>query len=217
MRALLIAALFACGTANQHLGVQGHERAAAKEEAGAAAEQRLYDPARTVRVNECPFAGPLHQSPCWSVDQNPTAIHLQEAERHRRRAEAHRAASLALREAEARACGGLSEHDRDTSPFAHQDDVVAQRRLLDDSGRAAGAVVEFRAVPGLTVERLRRLVDCHLARNAALGYIQDEPGDPLDLPGVTARVQDGLRVEITAAPQKTAREIQARAARLGPR
>ena len=33
-----------------------------------------------------------------------------------------------------------------------------------------GATVVFRPVPGLTTAELQRLVDCHLARNATLGY-----------------------------------------------
>ena len=217
MRALALTLLFACGTARRDLGVEEHQRAADVEERSAAAEQRLYDPSRRVHLNECPFAGSLHESPCWSVDQNPTAIHLQEAQRHMLLAAKHREASRALREAEARACGGLSDHDRDTSPFAHRDDVVRSEPLREETERGPrdlGAALVFRAVPGLTVERLQRLVDCHLARNAALGFDQDEPDDPLDLPGVGARVREGLRVEVTASIQKTAREIQARAARL---
>ena len=209
----------ACATARP-LGVEQHERAAEANERAAASERRQYDPSRTAFVNECPFAGSKHESPCWTLDQNPTAIHLQEAERHMRAAEAHRRASIQLREAEARACTGLSDHDRDTTPFSHRDDVIAAEPLREDSGdrtRELGAVFTFRDVRGLTTERLQKLIDCHVARNAALGFSQDEPDDPLDMPGVTARVHQGLRVEVVANVQKTAREIQARATRLTAR
>jgi hypothetical protein len=57
---------------------------------------------------------------CWTSVENPTATRLDEAEKHHRAAADHRAASVALRQAEARACGGISEADRDMSPFDHR-------------------------------------------------------------------------------------------------
>jgi hypothetical protein len=36
--------------------------------------------------------------------------------------------------------------------------------------RTEGAVISFRATPGLTAQWLQRVIDCHLARNAALGH-----------------------------------------------
>lgn len=210
MTRLALVLLAACAPA-MRLGVEGHERAAEADERAAADEQRRYDPAQTAIMNECPFAGAQHESPCWTVDQNPTAVHLAEAQRRMRSAWTHREESQALRDAEARACEGLSAHDRDTSPFAHREDILSAAVLREDVGdrvREAGAVFVFRRVPNLTEDRLQKLVDCHLARNAAIGFADAEPGDPLDVPDVKVAVREGLRVEVVAPVQSAAREVE---------
>lgn len=225
MRAVLAAALFAvaCGAGNARLGAREHEEEALREELRAGREQERYDAGRTALLNECPFSATLHDVPCWTADRNPTAVHLQEAARHREHAAQHRAQSRALREAEARACSRLTGHDRDTSPFAHRDDVIAVGPLVQLRGEEAkpkgvGAAVTFRAVPGLTVDRLQQLVDCHLARNAALGFPRaQEPDDPLDVPGVRARVTqagDALRVELRGGDPAACRQVLERARQL---
>jgi hypothetical protein len=96
----------------------------------------------------------------------------------RRRAADHRAASQALRSAEASACAGLSERDRDESPFAHREDIASVTPLNEpDPGIAAGpgyesgpvrggreqlagAIVTFRALPGMM--RIPAIVITHL-------------------------------------------------------
>jgi hypothetical protein len=169
----------------------------------------------------------LAESICWTSVENPTAAHLDEAEKHRRHAADHRAASVALRQAEARACVGISEADRDMSPFEHREDIVAvaplvvpeaDARAMTPAERLLGAAVTFRAVRGLTAECLQRVVDCHLARNAAFGRVVPEmPDCPLVPRGVQARVTSaasGLVVEIRASHPAGAREVLARAQRL---
>jgi hypothetical protein len=135
----------------------------------------------------------------------------------------HRAASQALRDDEARACAGLREADRDMSPFAHRDDIARVEPLTEPApvGRGAniqrtvGAVVTFRAVPGMTAEWLQRLADCHIARAASLGYNMPEMSYcPLMLREVEARVTstgNGFTVAIRASDPDTVAEIQRRA------
>lgn len=86
------------------------------------------------------------------------------------------------------------------------------------SPRLVGASVLFRPVPGLTLERLQQIVDCHLARNAALGHDSSTmPDCPLVLAGVSAAVEQtptGLVVLLRAADPATAREVLERAERL---
>lgn len=130
-----------------------------------------------------------------------------------------------MRATEARACATLSADDRAIGPFEHAAEIAGVAplvRKLDvrtagSRERQLGAVVTFRAVPGLSVEWLQRLVDCHLARNAALGNDQREmPDDPLALRGTQAHVTSagtGFAVEITSDDADTAREILARARR----
>lgn len=113
------------------------------------------------------------------------------------------------------------------SPFEHTEDITSARPLVEGSDastppgpRPIGAVVTFRSVPGLTAESLQRVVNCHLARNAALGHVVPEmPNCPLVPNGVEARVSsasDGLAVSVTSNAPETAREILARVERLQP-
>jgi hypothetical protein len=124
--------------------------------------------------------------------------------------------------------------DRDTSPFQHSGDVahvepIVESELGGDAGRTGesvstyvtGAIVTFRPVPGLTAPRLQRMLDCHLARNAALGHVVPEmPDCPLVPRGARARVRVAgatLAVEIRGGDLASAREIVTRAERLVPR
>lgn len=201
-----------------------HETEASAHEAEAGRHAAQYDAAARERCMNA-TAGTLPTGACWTSVTRPTADHLAEAERHRRMAADHRAASRALRDAEARACAGLSEADRDASPFAHREDVAGVAPLTEPvtsgrltSQRTVGAVVTFRAVPGMTAEWLQRLVDCHLARAAALGH--DVPGMaycPLMPRGAAARVTstgDGFAVAIRGEDEDAAREILRRAGQL---
>lgn len=158
--------------------------------------------------------------PCWKNRDKATIA------AHRDAASQHRVASAALEAAESQACVGISDDDRAMSPFEHPADIASVEPLVERtsssklglSSRQVGAVVRFRAVPGLTGEWLQRLVDCHLARNAALGHIVPEmPDCPLVPRGVQARVRsigNGFAVEIRSDDSDTAREILARAQRL---
>jgi hypothetical protein len=223
-------------------GGKPHDMSAAAHEREAAEHANLgeqhateYDPAAGRERSTCAPPRGARPGPnatviediCWSSVQNPTAAHLDEAEQHRRQAADHRAASAALRDAEGRACAGIAPDDRDTSPFQHTEDIVsvvplkpykydvragARREMI------VGAVVSFRAVPGLTVARLQSVVNCHLARNAALGHVVPEmPDCPLVPRGVEARVSsagDGFAVTIQSDDPGTGREILSRAERL---
>lgn len=218
-------------------GTQPHDMSQAAHEQQAAAHARQaeehaaqYDPAARVAGERCRTAvrGELTTQPglvCWSSVENPTDVHRRQAEEHRRMAEAHRAASASLRAAEARACVGISPADRDESPFEHVEDIASVAPYQEDAGtpksprlRTAGAVVTFRAVPGMTAEWLQRVVDCHLARNAALGHqVPEMPACPLVPKGVSAKVKstgNGFAVIVRSDDDATAREILARAERL---
>lgn len=155
---------------------------------------------------------------CWSSVRSPTASHLEEAEKQRKLAADHRVASPALRDAEARACAGISDADRDMSPFERRDDIESVEplnvNLSSSKGtavRTEGAVITFRAVPGMTAEWLQRVVECHLARNAALGHVVPEmPSCPLVPDGVSAQVtatDTGFAVSVRSEDTATAQEI----------
>ncbi len=196
----LCAALWGCATpgARPHdMNVAGHEAAAQREDAVAATHQSHYDFEALQFTEQC--RSPQHlpaELICWTTVGNPTAYHRLIAEEHRRRAADHRAASAALREAEARACAGVAQGDRDMSPFEHAEEVgsvepVSETRHAGGARREVlvGAKVAFRAVPGMTVASLQRVVDCHLARNTSLGHqVPEMPSCPLVPKGATATV-----------------------------
>lgn len=233
-------AFLACATttpgARPHeMSTEQHEAAAKQEEQAAADHSAQYDPAADVTRNRCGPRGGyalragVDTDICWTSITNPTDAHRRQADEHRRHAADHRAGSASLREAEARACVGVSSEDRDLSPFEHVEDIASVLPLKTPDANArgklpneqmVGAVVTFRAVPGMTVEWLHRVVDCHLARSASLGHVVPEmPNCPLVPGGAAATVSstgNGFAVSIQSNNPAAAREILARAQRLVP-
>lgn len=141
-------------------------------------------------------------------------------------AEAHRAAAQTLRGREALACQGLAASDRYVSPFAHLRDIERATPLYatvtgwKTGARAqlSGATVRFRAIPGLTGEWFQRIIDCHLAWNAAVGNVVPEMPDCRLVPkGARTLVRSagaGFEVDISSDEKGSPDEIWARAQRL---
>lgn len=225
----MIAVLPACattGTKPHDMSAAEHQHAAEREEALAGEHAEQYDPTAE-KTQECDPAIEANGI-CWADRMNPTEEHKKEAEKHRELAAKHRAASQALLDAEAKACGGIAESDRDQSPFSHRSDIVSVKQLVEadtvgekqKKTRHAGATIVFRAVPGMTAEWLQRVVDCHLARNAALGHeVEHMAYCPLVPRGVEAKVRsvgNGFAVDVRSDDAATAEEIWKRAQQLGP-
>jgi hypothetical protein len=211
------------GAQPHDMSVAQHEAMAANAERGAASQQAQYDPNAIVRTTSC-----NSKAPCWTSTTNPTAEHVDEARKLHQAAADHRAASQALRDAEARACVGLSDEDRDVSPFAHREDIASVEPSYEGSSsklgprsRLVGAVITFRAVPGMTAEWLQRLVDCHLARNAALGHVVPEmaycPLVPKDVTATVTGSGAGFAVTVRSDDSATADEVLRRARTLSAR
>jgi hypothetical protein len=229
---VVITAMVACsgatpGASPHDMSAAHHTREAEAHTSAAGEHAAKYDPSAEREHTRCaPTNQLLDGGACWTSGENPTAEHARTAEQHRRHAADHRAASAALREAEASACAGIAPDDRDISPFAHVEDITNVAPLREpQSGspkvpmeRTVGAVVTFRTVPGMTVEWLQRVVDCHLARNAAVGHVaQAMPDCPLVPKGAQARVAstgNGFAVAIRAQDPDAAAEILRRAERL---
>lgn len=226
-RSILLALLLGAGCA-ANPGTRPQEVSATQRKAAAAQQEQVTGEHQGQNASKAQAAeGKCGASDangvpvCWSDRVNPTKEQLLEAQRHHQLAEKDRAASLALRNAEAQACEGVSTSDRDMSPFAHRTDIRSgsPTRLpaagLGGGYEAGGATVVLNPVPGLTRQLLQRIINCHLARNAALGYQQEDAQDqPLALKGVEAEVHslpDGFAVEIRARDRATAKEIWRRA------
>lgn len=226
----IAASLFGCATAGSaphDMSAAQHAAAAANHDVEASSHATEYQSAARETRARCiaPAASAGVGEFCWTSEINPTASHLAEVERHRRMAAEHRASSQALRDAEARACVGLRESERDMSPFAHGEDIatvapltveVSQGRVL--APRIVGVTVVFRATPGMTAEWLQRTVDCHLARAASLGHEMPEmPYCPLVPRGASARVSsvgNGFAVAIRGDDEASVAEVRRRAAAL---
>ncbi|MFZ5894619.1 MAG: hypothetical protein ACOY0T_26390 [Myxococcota bacterium] len=207
------------GTRPHDMSAASHEAMAKQEEQTADAHSAQYNPAAQGKTESCGRGG------CWTSTTNPTKEHDADAQRHRELAAKHRAASTALAQAEAQACVGISNDDRDISPFFHRDDIKSVSALVEQvrNGKTVvdkrvGATVVFRAVPGMTAEWLQRVVDCHLARAAAAGHAMPEMDYcPLELNNVTAKVTsvgDGFAVHIRSNDAATVDQVLARATSL---
>lgn len=204
------------------MSAAGHENAAAQQEQLANLSAAQYDPNAVTTTTKC--AGGAETRPCWTTTSNPTAGQAQEVAEHRKLAAEHRAASKALRDAEEAACKGLNDADRDLSPFEHRADIMNVEEIHERStssrqagvlGPLEGASVTLRAVPGLTKEYLQRLVSCHLARDATMGFAMPEMAwCPLSVKGASATVESagsGFRVDIKGDSKDSAEEIARRA------
>lgn len=210
---LLVMACHARGTDPHAMGAGEHD-AQAEHETKLANEDDAE--ARAVPAVRCDRA---RFGPCWSEQHARASAH------HRDLAARHRAASAALREAESTACVGIEEVDRATSPLLHAADIRSVVPIEESfskvkdraSSRLVGARIVFHALPGMTAEWMQRAVDCHLARNAAIGHArarEDMPDCPLTLGIVDARAwssADGVVVTITSEDPAIATEILRRA------
>ncbi len=186
------------------MSVSEHERSAIHAENRAVEHESLYDPeASTLDSKNCVEV-------CLRV--NPTDEHRSEAARLRRVATAHRRASLELRVAEERSCAGIREELRDITPFFFDQYILGAEYKEDE------VIVHFASIQKTTAQDLQHLVDCHLARNAALGFDdKDMPNCPLSVEGVRAEVTktpDGFDVSLTASTDETFQEIGKRVHRL---
>jgi hypothetical protein len=221
MLVCLVTSAIACastpGAQPHDMSAASHEGMASAEDKSAAAHAAQYDPEAAAEKVRCGGTNPA----CWTSLENPTTEHRQMAAQHRKAAADHRAASKALRDAEASACAGLSEQDRDMSPFAHREDIAGVEELKSPPPYTkapavlGGAVISFRAVPGMTAQWLKRVIDCHIARSAALGHnVPEMPYCPLVPKDVTATVtatDKGFAVALESKDADVAREILKRA------
>jgi hypothetical protein len=233
-----LAAIFAisgCATttsgANPHdMSVAQHNAAAEQANQAALAHHEAYQPNANVVHERCSRSfskgDTVEEGVCWESITNPTAIHEEQAKKMQKAAADHRAAAAALVAAEGKSCAGIAEADRDMSPFEHTQDITRVTLLNEplispksgSAARTVGVVVAFRAVPGLTTEWFQHLINCHLARIAALGHVVPEmPNCPLVPKGVTAQVTsagDGFAVAVRSDDPAVVQEIIGRAQRL---
>jgi hypothetical protein len=224
LAALTSCAALACATSTSLRGPTGsrEERVAAAREDRALGVLERQKPESGEPA--CPVAADGDPTPiCWTSELSPTrAFEVHVDQRYQVAAERRRG-SQALRDAETKACDGISVADRAESPFAHREDIIDVEELrvpAPDGKVSLGATVQFRDIPELTAQRLQRAVDCHLARDAALGHdVPEMSYCPLVPPGARAKVTagtNGYYIEVLSDDDRAGREIARRARALWP-
>ena len=202
------------------MSAAAHDLAAQRDDALAAHQASKYDPDTETTRQRCTLGGrgtEILNEPCWSDSTNPTQSHLREAAWYRTVAKQHREAAEVLRDAEVRSCAGVSDQDKAVSPLAHREDILSTV-VTTEGPRVTGVSILVRGVPGMSWDYLARMVDCHLARNAAMGFPLDGLSfDPLNVKGAVVKVEKfagDFRLTITAEDEAIARKIAARATAL---
>lgn len=167
-----------------------HESVAAEEQTKAASHSRQYDPTALTAVDDCT------QSLDHAGDRiRPTSTRSKQKHTGERqpRTPPLPAPWARRRLAHRRSFARGSRHE----PFFHHAGIVETRPLTaasgasrtgEATGESAGATVILLPAAGLTAERLERVVQCHIARNATLGSLADMPYCPLASKGVFASV-----------------------------
>ena len=126
--ALLAIGLLGCGGAEgtdpHDMSAEQHDRTAGAEETAANRRGHQLDPSSTSKFLYC-----NESTPYWTSTAKSTDPHSVDMARHRELAAKHRAASHALRDAEAKACAGVPGDDRDMSPFRHSEDISSVTEL----------------------------------------------------------------------------------------
>lgn len=217
---VLILGAVACahpGTSPEDMGAQEHERAA----------QEAISQAQHLGERPCPpttSATAQTSAICWTPAATSDAQKALALDRAQQLAAAHRRAAAELRTAADAACEGVGDVDRNASPFSHLEDLDGARPLLGPQAPKTGTTpvlgvtVFIKPLPGLTPERLQRVVNCHLAQNALLGHpVEADPDCPLVPAGVSASVRsagDRFAVEIKGSSPEVVQEITARTRRV---
>ena len=143
-------------------------------------------------------------------------------EDHRKRGDAHRAAALALREAEGKACAGITPENAGRSVFLEMTVVSAEPMRESWGGRRVGGYgatrtsgVGLTAITDLRAEEIERRIACHVAHVRAWG---GDDSDPTLVEGATVHVHGKadrvVHIEVMASVQTSAEESLRRAERL---
>ncbi|HEY2731310.1 MAG TPA: hypothetical protein VGK52_15310 [Polyangia bacterium] len=121
------------------------------------------------------------------------------------------------------ACRDVPEGQRDAAILTNPESIrsVAEIKREHETGASPrGARIALTAAPGMTVEGLQRIADCHMAELAALGSAPRATRSPLDVAGASVTVNPAgaaFTVDITSPDPRKARAILVRARALLPR
>lgn len=120
------------------------------------------------------------------------------------------------------ACRDVPEGQRDAEILTNPESIrsVAEIKREHDTGAGLrGARIALTAAPGMTVEGLQRIADCHIAELAALGSAPRATRSPLDVTGASVTVKSAgatFTVDVTSPDPSKAHTILVRARALLP-
>jgi hypothetical protein len=197
---LTVVLLVGCGGSHvrpDDLSAEGHRSAAAKEQAEAEAHRKLYDPQAYVTHS---VSGRAAVATPADATYNPTAGHLEEAERLSAHARAHRDAAAALESFEAMECRGFQPKVRAACPVAGP---IARVEDIDHGVRLV-------LVDGAPVADVVAHMRCHFAFARTRGFEKME-GCPMYVKGIAIMGSaDGRAIEVTSRDDATVSELRRR-------
>lgn len=201
--ALVFGALLAaagCAHSSQQLTQESHLAESARHREEATREEKQYDPnAMPLAEVRTPFADPSTGS---LFVENPTAHHLRAADEHLRAAAQHDAEAKKLAAAEANACQGLNEGEREACPL-----WPAIVRTAQETPRG----IKLALKSGVDGVGLAARMKCHLAHGRSHGW---DGGCPLVVSGASVVLTDAGTLEIRGDSPRSIAAIQAEARKL---
>ena len=167
-------------SADAHAERADQHRQAARVPDSARSPGERYNCGDTALIDQATSGGErlMPVVPCWDVAEESAEHQRYLAAREDRIARTERRAATAMVEAELAACRGMSEREREHSPFAHRKEIAAVIPHRE-SGVIRGVRIVFTPVPGLTESWMRQAIACHRARfertGEPAGYLPDDP------------------------------------------
>jgi hypothetical protein len=199
---IALVSLAACRhTAPEEMSAKEHLAEAQAHQTAADRERELYTPMEARRL---PAVVPRPETPeGWNFNWNPSAQHLERADREMLRAAEHSAAASALKTFEDQACASIEKEQRAACPlFASAVKTV--------SSTSTG--IRLLLTPSASAADIYQRLSCHLAFARANGF--DKPSCPLFVKGAQLRRASDNVIEFWSDVPSVAQALQAQAHRI---
>ncbi len=189
-------ALVGCAhTKNDEMTAEEHRAEASKHQDAAAQQEAQYNPneTRPVLAPRSPFvedAPGLHS-------YNPTAEHLNQADREMARAFEHLKAAQALEKYEDSACAGISPAERSACPL-----LAPFVEAVEEGSQ--GLTLHLKA--SAPAKRIAAQMGCHLAYAQANGF--DRTPCPLYVKGVKIAMREDRLIDVKSTDGTVATEVR---------
>ena len=167
--------------------------------------RRQFDPSQTREtIARSPFADVGGSLPDGTMKEyNPTASHLQAADRELRAAAGHDKAAAKLETFEDAACAQLPTRLRSSCPL-----LASQVSLVQNDKKGVLLTIK----EGSDANEIEQMLQCHLAFARANGF--DKPTCPLFVKGMTIKMVSPKVLALEGSTPGVARALQAQAHRI---